>query len=85
MQVGGCEEREHAEEDKEEPSTVSAINSSPRIEDLVMDKMIQVMELLEKRTRELEARLNAAEVKIAQLATNKAPRGRQQNEPLRMG
>jgi hypothetical protein len=40
---------------------------------LVMYKIIQVMELLEKRTRELEARLNAAEVKIAQLATNKAP------------
>jgi hypothetical protein len=36
-----------------------------------MDKMIQVKELLEKRMRELEERLNVAKAKISQLMANK--------------
>ncbi len=39
----------------------------PRSKQIVMYKMIQVTDLLEKRTRELEERLQTAEVKIAQL------------------
>jgi hypothetical protein len=39
----------------------------PRSKQIVMDKMIQVTDLLEKRTRELEERLHTVEVKITLL------------------
>ncbi len=59
------------EGDKQELEAAPSMDMTPRSRDLVMDKIIQVMELLEKRTRELVGRLNVAEVKIAPLTVNK--------------
>jgi hypothetical protein len=53
-------------------SVISTEDPLLRSKDLVMDKMIRVIELLEKRTRELGESLNAAEVKITQLTAKKS-------------
>ncbi len=62
------------EEKREEGKILNETNLSPpppRSKDKVIDKMIPVMELLEKKMKELEDRLETAEVKIIQLAASK--------------
>jgi hypothetical protein len=44
----------------------------PETRILVINKMIKVMKLLERKTKELEARLEVAEAKISELAAGKS-------------
>jgi hypothetical protein len=51
--------------------TALSVDPLPRSKDPVIEKIIQVMELLEKRTKELKERLEAAQSKIIQLTGDK--------------
>jgi hypothetical protein len=66
-----AEEKSKKEEKRKEEAIPGGTNPSPGRKDQVIDKMMQVMELLESKTKDLEDTLEAAEDKIIQPLINK--------------